>query len=53
MQRIADDLVKKKGNVIDADLKDYYGSIRHDILLTKLAKRVKDSSVMRLLEANN
>ena len=50
VQRIADDLVKKKGNVIDADLKDYYGSIRHDILLTKLAKRVKDSSVMRLLK---
>ena len=48
--RLADELVKKKGRVIDADLKDYYGSIRHDFLLTKVAKRVNDPCVMRLIK---
>jgi len=50
VERIADALVKKKGRVIDVDLKDYYGSIRHDLLLAKTAKRINDPSVMRLLK---
>jgi RNA-directed DNA polymerase len=32
------------------DLKSYFDNIRHDILLAKVAKRVKDDKVMRLLK---
>ena len=50
VKRIADAVVKKKGRVIDVDLKDYYGSIRHDLLLAKIAKRIHDPSMMRLVK---
>jgi RNA-directed DNA polymerase len=36
--------------VIDIDLKSYFDNIRHDILLTKIAERVNDGDMMRLLK---
>jgi len=36
--------------VIDIDLKSYFDTIRHDILLKKVGKRVNDDKVMRLLK---
>lgn len=35
--------------VIDVDLKSYFDTVRHDILLGKIAKRVNDQEVMWLL----
>lgn len=36
--------------VIDLDLKSYFDNVRHDILLNKVAKRVNDDKIMRLLK---
>lgn len=36
--------------VIDVDLKSYFDTVRHDILLRKIALRVDDKKVMRLLK---
>ncbi len=36
--------------VIDVDLKSYFDTIRHDILLNKIALRVHDANMMRLLK---
>lgn len=36
--------------VVDADLKDYFGSIDHDKLLTLVAQRVADGRVLTLIE---
>jgi len=47
--RVADAVVRDKTRVIDVDLKAYFDTVRHDILLEKVAKRVNDDSVMWLL----
>ncbi|MBA7494138.1 hypothetical protein ES702_04711 [subsurface metagenome] len=47
---MAEAVVQNKTRVIDVDLKGYFDNIRHDILLRKVAKRVNDDKVMRLLK---
>lgn len=37
--------------VVDADLKDFFGSVAHDKLLTLVAQRIADGRVLRLIEA--
>lgn len=36
--------------VIDLDLKSYFDSVRHDVLLTKVARRIRDDDVLHLLK---
>ena len=48
--RVAEAVVKNKTRVIDLDLRAYFDNIRHDILLRKVAERVDDDRVMRLLK---
>lgn len=49
VQRVARAVVEYKTRVYDVDLKEYFDSIRHDILLKKVAERVDDECMMRLL----
>ncbi len=37
--------------IVDADLKDFFGSVDHEKLLTLVAQRIADSRVLRLIEA--
>ena len=37
--------------IVDADLKDFFGSVAHEKLLTLVAQRVADGRVLRLIEA--
>src|SRR6266487_4227949 len=37
--------------IVDADLKDFFGSVDHEKLLTLIAQRVADSRVLRLIKA--
>jgi len=39
-----------KTRVIDLDLRAYFDNVKHDILLTKVARRVADDDVMHLLK---
>ena len=50
VNRVAEAVVKNKTRVIDLDLKAYFDNVRHDILLRKVAERVNDDKVMRLLK---
>lgn len=50
VNRVAKAIVECKTKVIDVDLKAYFDNVRHDILLKKVAERVKDNQVMRLLK---
>ena len=43
-------IVQHKTRVIDIDLKSYFDNVRHDRLLAKVAERVDDGDVMRLLK---
>ena len=48
--RVAAAIVEGKTRVIDLDLSSYFDTIRHDILLRKVAKRVNDADIMHLLK---
>src|SRR3974377_431552 len=37
--------------IVDADLKDFFGSVDHEKLLTRVAQRVADGRVLRLIRA--
>ena len=50
VDRVASAVVRNKTRVIDLDLKAFFDNIRHDILLTKVARRVADDKVLRLLK---
>ena len=49
VHRVAGAVVHRKTRVIDVDLKAYFDTVRHDIVLSKVAKRVNDQKVMWLL----
>jgi RNA-directed DNA polymerase len=50
VNRAAEAVVESKTRVIDVDLKGYFDNVRHHILLGKVAERVDDDKVMRLLK---
>jgi RNA-directed DNA polymerase len=50
VHRVADAIVRYKTRVIDIDLKAYFDNVRHQPLLAKVAARVNDADVLRLLK---
>jgi RNA-directed DNA polymerase len=48
--RVARAIVQNKTRVIDVDLKTYFDTVRHDLMLKKVAERVNDNRVMQLLK---
>jgi RNA-directed DNA polymerase len=50
VQRVAEAIVKCKTRIIDIDLRAYFDNVRHDLLLEKVARRVRDANVLRLLK---
>jgi RNA-directed DNA polymerase len=49
VQRVSDAIIQGKTHVIDLDLRAYFDTVRHYIVLEKVARRVDDDDVMRLL----
>jgi RNA-directed DNA polymerase len=50
VDRVAKAIVQQKTRVIDIDLRSYFDNVRHDRLLAKVARRIDDADVMRLLK---
>jgi RNA-directed DNA polymerase len=50
VDRVARAIVHGQTRVIDLDLKAYFDHVRHHILLTKVARRVCDPEILRLLK---
>jgi RNA-directed DNA polymerase len=48
--RVADAIAMGKTHVIDLDLKAYFDSVRHDVLLAKVARRISDHEVLHLFK---
>lgn len=48
--RVTNAILENKTKVIDLDLTAYFDNVKHDILLQKVAKRINDDKVMRLLK---
>ena len=47
--RVEKDIVEGKTRVIDVDLAAYFDTVRHDLLLGKVARRVQDGEILHLL----
>ena len=47
--RVAEAIVHNKTRVIDLDLADYFGTVRHDVLLGKVARRIRDAEILHVL----
>ena len=50
LDRVAHAILCHKTHVIDLDLRAYFDNVRQDLLLGKVAKRIQDDEVMRLLK---
>ncbi|MBA3814768.1 MAG: group II intron reverse transcriptase/maturase [Alphaproteobacteria bacterium] len=50
VHRVSEAIVEEKTRVIDLDLKAYFDTVRHDILLQKIAARINDKKILRLIK---
>jgi RNA-directed DNA polymerase len=50
VDRVAEAIVRDKTRVIDVDLASYFDSVRHDVLLAQVARRVNDPEILHLLK---
>jgi RNA-directed DNA polymerase len=50
VDRVARAIVRGKTWVLDVDLAAYFDSVRHDLLLGKVARRVRDADILHLLK---
>jgi len=50
MTRVTTALQRRNTKVIDVDISNFFGNVRHDIALAKIAKRVQDAEVLRLVK---
>jgi RNA-directed DNA polymerase len=49
LRRVAEAIIEGQTCVIDLDLRSYFDTVRHHIVLAKVARRVKDEEVLWLL----
>jgi RNA-directed DNA polymerase len=50
VDRVAQAIVQGLTRIIDLDLRAYFDNVQHSLLLGKVARRVQDAAVMRLLK---
>jgi len=50
LERVSHAVLQRKTRVIDLDLRSYFDNVRHHLLLEKVAQRVNDDEVLKLLK---
>ncbi len=50
IRRVAQAIVQNKTRVIDVDLAAFFETVRHDRLLAKVARRIQDPAILRLVK---
>jgi RNA-directed DNA polymerase len=50
VERVTRAIAENKTQVIDLDLAAYFDTVRHDLLLAKVARRVQDGEILHLLK---
>src|SRR6266498_4272060 len=50
VERVRKAIAEGKTQVIDLDLAAYFDTVRHDVLLRKVARRVQDTGILQLLK---
>ena len=51
MRKVWKEIQSGREWIVDADLKDFFGSVAHEKLLTLVAQRIADGRVLRLIKA--
>jgi group II intron reverse transcriptase/maturase len=51
MRKVWKEIQSGREGIVDADWKDFFGSVKHEKLLALVAQRVADGRVLRLIEA--
>jgi RNA-directed DNA polymerase len=51
IHRVSEEIAEGKTYVIDLDLRSYFDTVRHHIVLEKVARRIDDDEIMALLKA--
>ena len=51
MRKVWKEIQSGREWIVDADLKDFFGSLDHEKLLTLVAQRIADGRVLRLIRA--
>jgi RNA-directed DNA polymerase len=51
MRKVWKEIQSGRGWIVDADLRDFFGSVDHEKLLTLVAQRIADGRVLRLIRA--
>ena len=51
MRKVWKEIQSGREWIVDGDLKDFFGSVEHEKLLTLVAQRIADGRVLRLIEA--
>lgn len=51
MRKVWKEITGGREWIVDADLKDFFGSVEHEKLLTLVARRIAGGRVLRLIEA--
>src|ERR1700681_4247854 len=51
MRKVWKEITGGREWIVDADLKDFFGSVEHEKLLALMAQRIADGRVLRLIEA--
>ena len=49
VHRVANAIAQHKTRVVDLDLRAYFDTVRHDLLLRKVAQRIRDRDVLHVL----
>ena len=49
VRRVSEAIIQGKTYVIDLDLRAFFDTVRHDIVLSKVGQRVDDDAILRLL----
>jgi RNA-directed DNA polymerase len=50
VNRVAQAIVRNKTRVIDVDLAAFFDTVRHDVLLGKVARRIQDGEILHLVK---
>jgi RNA-directed DNA polymerase len=50
LRKVWKEIQEERQWIVDADLKDFFGSVDHEKLLTRVAQRVADGRVLQLIE---
>jgi RNA-directed DNA polymerase len=50
INKVSKAIVRKKTQVINIDMRSYFDTVRHDILLGKVAERIQDKQVLHLIK---